>query len=107
MQGTGTAGEMALSDRQLLATEGIVICAIVVRRIKDGPLKAAGVRISTRAMWTKRGQLVDNLQKVETSSNGRTEVQQCRVCCHGVLAVDPGHQRTPFAWDGAHAVGSR
>ena len=65
LQGTGDAGEVALEDRRVLALEGLVVVALVVKRPKDGqPLAAQSIRITTRAMWTKRGELIQQMQKV-------------------------------------------
>ena len=65
LQGTGDAGEVALEDRRVLALEGLVVVALVVKRPTDGqPLAAQSIRITTRAMWTKRGELIQQMQKV-------------------------------------------
>ena len=56
---------MGLEDRKCLATEGLVVVAMVVKRPTDGaPLAAQSIRITTRAMWTKRGQLVQQMNQV-------------------------------------------
>ncbi|KAH7622044.1 hypothetical protein Ndes2526B_g02868 [Nannochloris sp. 'desiccata'] len=86
-KGTGTMQEMALEQRQLIAVEGIVIAAIdVVRDMAvvnaaataasepgDGAAQAAAaqaaarrrlkakIRITTRAMWTDNGRLLEQL----------------------------------------------
>ena len=65
LQGTGDAREVALEDRRVLALEGLVVVALVVKRPTDGqPLAAQSIRITTRAMWTKRGELIQQMQKV-------------------------------------------
>lgn len=49
----------------MLALEGLVVVALVVKRPTDGqPLAAQSIRVTTRAMWTKRGELVKQMQKV-------------------------------------------
>lgn len=82
-KGTGTAPEMALEQRQLLAVEGIVIAAVDVIRDPavmaaataegDGATQAqvaqaaarrrlrARIRITTRAMWTDNNRLLEQL----------------------------------------------
>lgn len=84
-KGTGTAHEMALEERQLLAVEGIVIAAVDV--IRDPSVLAAAaaaasgdpaalaasaqaaarrklkarIRITTRALWVDNGKLLEQL----------------------------------------------
>jgi beta-CASP RNase J family ribonuclease len=84
-KGTGSAREMALEERQLLAVEGIVIAAIDVLRDSggnsassrrreseimmsdDGAAAAvrrslkARIRITTRAMWIDKGRLLESM----------------------------------------------
>lgn len=96
-KGTGTAAEMALEQRQLLAVEGIVVAAVDVVRdpsvaaallaaaasLKDGALQAAAaqtlarkklsarVRITTRAMWTDNGKLLERLHAAAEVAVGK------------------------------------
>lgn len=96
-KGTGTAAEMALEQRQLLAVEGIVVAAIDVVRdpsvaaallaaassLKDGALQAAAaqtlarkkltarIRITTRAMWTDNGRLLERLHAAAEVAVGK------------------------------------
>jgi hypothetical protein len=93
-QGTGSAAEMGLEERQLIANEGIVIASVdIVRhpavaqaadlyRRKPGDPAAAAysaqeaskhrlkarVRLTTRAMWVDRGRLLEELHRAATSA---------------------------------------
>lgn len=86
-KGTGTAGEMALEERQLLAVEGIVVAAVdvvrdaaMVRAVAEAAAPGAGpaavaaaakaasarrlrakIRVTTRAMWVAGGDLLAEL----------------------------------------------
>ena len=99
LQGTGTAEEMAISERATMVTEGIVIASVDVERslppspaaaaqeaARPGGLRAR-VRVTTRAMWTNRGQLLEDLHKVGT-----------RVLCSGAAGCD---LRCACGWPGA------
>ena len=67
---------MAISERATMVTEGIVIASVDVERsLPPSPVAAAQeaarpggmrarVRVTTRAMWTNRGQLLEDLHKV-------------------------------------------
>ena len=67
---------MAISERATMVTEGSVIAAVDVERsLPPSPVAAAQeaarpggmrarVRVTTRAMWTNRGQLLEDLHKV-------------------------------------------
>lgn len=96
-KGTGTMGEMALEQRQLLAVEGIIIAAVdVVRDMTvvsaaataaaapgDGAAQAAAaqaaarrrlkakIRITSRAMWTDNGRLLEQLHGAADSAVGK------------------------------------
>ena len=96
-KGTGTMMEMALEQRQLLAVEGIVIAAVDVLRDAsvvnaavtaagapgDGAAQAAAaqaaarrklkakIRITTRAMWTDNGRLLEQLHGAADQQLGR------------------------------------
>jgi hypothetical protein len=93
-RGTGTAGEMALEERQLLAVEGIVIAAVdvmrdaaMVRSVAEAAAPGAGpaalaaaakaasarrlrarVRVTTRAMWVAGGDLLEELHRAASEA---------------------------------------
>ena len=61
-QGTGDAREVALEERRVLAVEGLVVVALVVKRPTDGqPLAPQSIRVPTLAMCTKNEQLTEQL----------------------------------------------
>lgn len=82
-KGTGSAEEMALDERQLLAVEGIVVAAVDVLRDPGAPASAcdggdaahaeaagaaalrrslrAKIRVTTRAMWTDGGRILESM----------------------------------------------
>ncbi|KAK9820188.1 hypothetical protein WJX72_007275 [[Myrmecia] bisecta] len=73
-KGTGSAEEMALDERTVLAVEGVVVAAVDV--IRGGPATGAPpgadlaarrlrgrVRITTRALWVDEGRLLEDLHK--------------------------------------------
>ena len=76
-KGTGTHNEMGLDDRATMAIEGVVVVAVDVHRValvhqeahqsetsrERGPLRAR-VRITTRGMWTDKGNLVKELYRM-------------------------------------------
>ena len=96
-KGTGTMTEMGLEQRQLLAVEGIVIAAVdVVRDMgvvtaataavsspSDGAAQAAAaqtaarrklkakIRITSRAMWTDNGRLLEQLHGAAEAAVGK------------------------------------
>eukprot|EP00803_Ostreobium_quekettii_P009805 evm.model.scf_52.21 EVM.evm.TU.scf_52.21 scf_52:165961-174383(-) len=78
-KGTGTYSEMGLTDRLVMAVEGVVVVAVDVHRASvfrrkgpgqqteqsvDGGVLRARVRITTRGMWTDRGNLVKELYRM-------------------------------------------
>ncbi|WIA08050.1 hypothetical protein OEZ85_007517 [Tetradesmus obliquus] len=85
-KGTGTATEMALAERETLAFEGVIVVAVDVIRPKaamssGGWAGAAGgaaaaaagglsckARLTTRAMWTDQGKLLDTLHQAVNSA---------------------------------------
>lgn len=95
-QGTGTADEMALEERQLLAVEGIIIASVDV--LRDPVVAAAGgggpagadpaalaaasaaaarrrirarIRVTTRAMWVDGGRLLEQLHAAAEAAVAR------------------------------------
>lgn len=96
-KGTGTASEMGLEERQLLAVEGIVIAAIdvlrdaaMVRAVAEAAspgatpatqaaaAKAASqrrlrarIRVTTRAMWVDSGRLLEDLHQAAEDAIAR------------------------------------
>merc|ERR1711933_83180 len=75
-KGTGPASEMAMVERITLVNEGLIICAIdVIRHIlfsndiqeknyNTNHYRLHGlIRITTRALWTNKGLLLNNLYK--------------------------------------------
>ena len=70
-KGTGNSKDMAIAERHTLATEGIVIAAVDVGRVRvkaGGGIEAAEglecrIRVTTRGMWTNSGALLKQLHK--------------------------------------------
>merc|ERR1719436_306659 len=73
VKGTGSAFDMAMSERMTLAVEGIIICAVEIVRvsniesIRQRHLQGV-IRITTRAMWTCKGLLLQEIYKVAQCS---------------------------------------
>ena len=70
-KGTGTAEEMAIAERTSLAFEGIVVVALDVYRAgasgvssESGGSLRCRCRLTTRGMWTDKGNLLGELQRV-------------------------------------------
>lgn len=77
LQGTGTADELAIDERTVLAVEGIVISSLDIIRPKadiasrEDPDQSPGdhrlrarVRVTTRGMWVDQGKLLQRLHQV-------------------------------------------
>ena len=66
-KGTGTAQEMALTERTTIAFEGIVVVALDIFRggaSGTGGSLGCRCRLTTRAMWTDNGRLLEELHGV-------------------------------------------
>ncbi|KAL4450117.1 hypothetical protein ABPG77_010786 [Micractinium sp. CCAP 211/92] len=96
-KGTGTASEMGLEERQLLAVEGIVIAAVdvmrdaaLIRAVAEAGAPGAGpaalaaaakvasqrrlrarIRVTTRAMWVDNGRLLEDLHSAAEDAIAR------------------------------------
>eukprot|EP00891_Asterochloris_glomerata_P002267 jgi/Astpho2/2267/e_gw1.00040.186.1_t len=97
-KGTGTAEEMAISERATMVTEGIVIASVDVERsLPPSPVAAAQeaarpggmrarVRVTTRAMWTNRGQLLEDLHKLAEAAVSRLTYESSLVAVERAVA---------------------
>ncbi|KAK9828609.1 hypothetical protein WJX72_001027 [[Myrmecia] bisecta] len=122
-KGTGSAEEMALDERNVLAVEGVVVAAVdVIRNAPTAGGAVAGaafsprrlrarVRITTRALWVDEGRLLEDLHKVCEAAVAqlppdvllvaveRTVAEAIRRCCKAYNKRRPEVVVIAHEWD--------